>query len=53
MIQNSQRQSNWSITISPTKTGMRVRTNADVNDVLADHVSRYVERCLSDWSETL
>ena len=36
----------WTISIRPTRTGIKVHTNADVQDVLADQLGRYIEQCI-------
>jgi hypothetical protein len=41
----------WTISIAPTRQGIRVRTNSDVGDVLADRLSQYVEQCLLRFAQ--
>lgn len=45
------RKQTWNIAIRPTRTGIVVRTNADVQDLLADQIGRYIEQCLLEFSK--
>jgi len=52
-MRNVRKRSNWSIQIRPTPTGVTVKTDSYVDDVLADELGRYIEKCLVEFSQTL
>jgi hypothetical protein len=42
----------WTIKITPTRTGVKVHTQANVNDVLADRLSRAIEQFVAQFAQT-